>query len=288
MAKDNIIARLSYMNTSTNFINAGVIGHPVNHSKSPMIHNHWIGQYGLKGQYKAIDVAPENLERDVMALIGQGYKGFSVTIPHKQTIMSLCDEVEDVAKAIGAVNTLYLRDYKIFGTNTDAFGFIANLKTQEKFFQKDKPVLILGAGGASRAIVYGLLQEGFEKIIITNRTMDKANELVLVNPSKIESLAWENNIKPLKDIGLLVNTTSLGMVGKDSLNLNLHELSPNTIVTDIVYAPLMTPLLMQAKSKGCPIVTGIGMLLHQARPAFQKWFGVMPDIDETLLNKVLA
>jgi len=270
------------------FIKSGVIGHPINHSKSPIIHGHWIEKYQLNGSYQGIDIAPENLERNVMNLISQGYRGFNVTIPHKQSIFSLCDSVDDMAVSIGAVNTVQIINGKLHGTNTDAFGFIENLKCHEDKFLKTKPVFILGAGGAAQAVVYALIKEGFENIIITNRTIEKSQEIAKMNPSMVSVTSWDNRSNILKDARLIVNTTSLGMVGKDALKIDLSLISNETIVCDIVYAPLMTQLLLDAQKKGCPIITGIGMLLHQARPAFEKWFGVMPDIDNDLMKKILS
>ncbi len=271
------------------FIKAGVIGHPIHHSKSPLIHNHWIAQYGLSGEYKAIDIAPEELKAGVQKLIEEGYAGFNVTIPHKQEIFKLCEQVDDVAKAIGAVNTVVVKGGKLYGTNTDAFGFIENV--HQSAFGVDfvhKPAVVLGAGGAARAIVYALMEAGAQQIIIVNRTADKAKDIAEMNTDIIRVDAWEVREKILRDAGLLVNTTSLGMTGKDALEIDLALLPKDAVVSDIVYAPLMTDLLKQAKSRGNQIVTGIGMLLHQARPAFEKWFGVLPDVTEGLERKVLS
>lgn len=268
---------------------AGVIGHPVNHSKSPLIHNHWIAEHGLQGDYKAIDIAPNVLEAGVTTLIDEGYAGFNVTIPHKQAIINLCAEIDDVARAIGAVNTVTIQNRKLYGSNTDAFGFIQNLKSSDPDikFGKEK-IVVLGAGGAARAIVYGLMQEGAENILITNRTEEKSYDIQKMNPDVIHVGDWEKRSELLEGASLLVNTTSLGMRGKDELEIDLSLLPKDAIVTDIVYVPLMTDLLLQAKERGNPVVTGIGMLLHQARSAFQKWFDVLPEVTRTLEEKVLA
>ncbi len=271
------------------FIKCGVIGHPIHHSKSPLIHNHWIAEHGLQGEYKAIDIAPDNLQAGVQALVDEGYAGFNVTIPHKQDIFKLCTEVDDVAKAIGAVNTVVIRDGALHGTNTDAFGFIENVKRNT--FGVDfahRPVVVLGAGGAARAIVYGLIEAGAQEIILTNRTLDKAEEIAAMNSSVIRVAPWDERSDILDGAGFLTNTTALGMTGKALLEIDLAALPQDAAVCDIVYAPLMTDLLQQARHNGNQIVTGIGMLLHQARPAFEKWFGVLPDVGADLEKKVLG
>lgn len=271
------------------YIRCGVIGHPIHHSKSPIIHNHWIAEHGLSGEYKAIDIAPENLQSGVQTLIDEGYVGFNVTIPHKQEIFKLCASADDVAKAIGAVNTVVIKDGQLHGTNTDAFGFIENVR--QNTFGIDfahRPVVVLGAGGAARAIVHGLIEAGAQDIILTNRTIDKAEEIAAVDPDIVRVIPWEKRSAILEGAGFLANTTALGMTGKAALEIDLSALPQEAAVCDIVYAPLMTELLVQAQRNGNQIVTGIGMLLHQARPAFEKWFGVLPDVTPELEKKVLA
>lgn len=268
-------------------IKCGVIGHPISHSKSPVIHNHWIALHGLNGTYNAIDVTPEGLKEGIENLISHGYAGFNVTIPYKQAVMALCDGVDNTARTIGAVNTVKIENGKLYGTNTDAFGFLENLKSKRYAIDKTKPAVILGAGGAARAVVYGLLKDGYEHIILTNRTMEKAQEIAEMDKAKITATPWDARHEVIKDAGLLVNTTALGMAGKEPLEIDLSDLSASCVVCDIVYVPLMTELLLQAQARGNPVVTGIGMLLHQARPAFQKWFGVLPDVDDALMRKVL-
>ena len=270
------------------FVKCGVIGSPINHSKSPVIHNHWIQQYGLNGEYKAVDIAPENLKDGVRALIDDGYAGFNVTIPHKQEIFKLCETVDDVAQKIGAVNTVVVHDGKMHGTNTDAFGFIENVHNMA--FGVDfthRHAVVLDAGGAAQAVVYGLIEAGAQKIILTNRTMDKAHEIATMNDI-IKVVEWDTRNDALRGAGFLTNTTSLGMRGKDPLDIDLSLFPKDATVCDIVYAPLITKLLEQAQSRGNQTVTGIGMLLHQARPAFEKWFGVLPDVTEELEKKVLS
>lgn len=271
------------------FIKAGVIGHPIKHSKSPLIHNHWIEKHGLSGAYTAIDIAPEDLKDGVQKLIDEGFAGFNVTIPHKQEIFKLCADVDATAQAIGAVNTVLIRDGNLHGTNTDAFGFIENVR--QSAFGVDflhRPAVVLGAGGAARAIVHGLIEAGAGQIIVMNRTADKAKDVAELNTDIVRVAPWERRGDMLRDCGLLVNTTSLGMVGKDPLDIDLSLLPDDATVSDIVYAPLMTDLLKDANARGNQIVTGIGMLLHQARPAFEKWFGVLPEVDEALEKKVLS
>ncbi len=266
---------------------AGVIGYPIQHSKSPVIHQYWLDKHKINGSYQSIEIKPENLEVKIRELVNQGYNGFNVTIPHKENIFKICDEVNEAAKKIGAVNTVVIKDKKLFGTNTDAFGFIQNIKSCQPIDFSKKKALILGAGGASRAIIFGLLEEGVQEIILTNRTIEKAEKLKQLNPQKIKIINWEEKENFLNQVDLLINTTSLGMKDQNPLTINLENLSSKALVTDIVYNPLMTSLLTQAKDRGNPIVTGIGMLLHQARPAFEAWTGIMPEVTKDLEQKVL-
>lgn len=267
---------------------ACVIGHPITQSKSPIIHNYWMNMNNIEGTYQAIDITPENLKDGIEKLISENYKGFNITAPHKQNIMQFCNEMDDVARLIGAVNTVRIEGGKLYGTNTDAFGFIQNIKENSDFDFTDKKILVLGAGGAARAILYGLIQAGVSEIILTNRTMQTATDLAKNFNANITVAPWEKRAELLSDIDLLVNTTSLGMQGKPPLDMDLSRLNPTALVNDIVYAPLMTPLLTQAKSRGNKTVTGIGMLLHQARPAFAAWTGITPEVTAELESLVLA
>lgn len=270
------------------FIRAAVIGYPVRHSKSPLIHNHWIGAYGLSGEYGFIEISPEELAGSVKKMIADGYAGFNVTMPHKQAIFALCESVDEKAKSIGAINTVVIRDGKLYGTNTDAFGFIENFKSRMPVFDFGKgPLVVLGAGGAARAIVYGLIGAGAKKIIVANRTEDKSHDIAAMNPAIVEAAKWEDRADILKNAAALINTTALGMAGKDALDIDLAMLPQDAVVSDIVYLPLMTDFLERAAARGNPIVTGIGMLLHQARPAFEQWFGVLPSVDKALEEKVM-
>lgn len=268
-------------------IQAGVIGHPVSHSKSPLIHQHWMDRYAISGNYTAIDIAPDRLPGAIQDLIRKGYAGFNVTVPHKVAIMKLCHEIESSAKIIGAVNTVVIQDGKLQGRNTDAFGFIENMKAALPDFSCTQPVTVLGAGGAARAVIHALLHDGAPRIAVCNRSLEKAEVLQTMAPDRITVRNWEDRAA-LSGCGLLINTTSLGMKGQPPLEIDLAELSDQAVVYDIVYAPLLTDLLKQAQAKGCRIVTGIGMLLHQARPAFHAWTGIMPEVDEALTRKVLA
>ena len=274
------------------FKKTAVIGHPISHSKSPVIHNYWLDSYGLSGLYEAIDIEPENLKQGVQKLIDTGFAGFNVTIPHKVAIMNLCDEISPIAQEIGAVNTVTIKGGKLHGTNTDGFGFIQNIKdhvAKEKLdwrFEAGKAVVI-GAGGAANAIVHALLQEGVPEIAITNRTRNKAEVLTAMDVHKIHAHDWDKRDECLRDANLIINTTALGMTGNLPLELDLKAAPPNALVTDAVYAPLYTDLLNHARNRGLAVVTGIGMLLHQARPGFELWNGVMPEVTKELEELVL-
>ncbi|MCB1651675.1 MAG: shikimate dehydrogenase [Alphaproteobacteria bacterium] len=273
------------------FIKAGVIGHPVGHSKSPLIHNYWIEKYGLQGSYEAIDLAPADFGDGVRALVAKGYGGFNLTIPHKEAGLALCDEVEARAQVIGAVNTLVVRSGRVKGMNTDGFGFLENIRSAYPDFDFTRgPAVVLGAGGAARAIVQALGEAGAPKVILVNRTKNRAQQLAEKAriDSKIEVVDWEDRSKILSAAHLLVNTTSLGMKEQEALEIDLSAMPKEALVNDIVYAPLETALLQQAARQGLKTVSGIGMLLHQARPAFEAWFGVMPEVDEILIQKALA
>lgn len=272
-----------------NFIKTGVIGHPIAHSKSPLIHRYWIVKYGLSGSYEAIDIAPNQLKQGIQDLIKQGYGGFNVTIPHKETIIDLCDEVYDAAAFLGAVNTVTIKDGKLHGSNTDILGFAGNLKrhTPDRCLIQHKKVLILGAGGAALAAAYSLLGQGVTEILICNRTQEKAERLAQKFENKPKTIAWQERNDAVSQADLIVNTTSLGMKGQPPLEIDLSAARRGTVIYDIVYAPLMTDLLIQAQKCNLPIITGIGMLLHQARPGFKAWHDIMPDVSPELEKLVL-
>lgn len=271
----------------------GVIGHPIAHSKSPLIHSYWFDSYNINGSYETIDIKEENLKQDVLNLVNSGYLGFNVTVPHKIAIMDLCDTITPLARSIGAVNTVSIKDGKLHGTNTDAFGFIENIKqsiTRENWNWNftDGKAVILGAGGAANAVVYALIEAGVPNIIITNRTRAKAENLKALSPDKITVIDWDDRNAAFADANLIVNTTALGMNGKPPLDVDLACAPTHTLVTDIVYAPLYTDILNQAKARDLKTVTGIGMLLHQARPGFELWNGVSPEVTDELERLVLA
>lgn len=265
---------------------AGVIGHPIAQSKSPIIHHYWMDKHGIDASYTAHDIASENLEKDVRSLFQEGYLGLNVTVPHKEKIIDLCDDIDGAAKAIGAVNTLLCQDGKVKGFNTDAYGFLKNLEAQCNTENlKDKKTLILGAGGAAKACLYALSQNGFENLTLSNRTKKRAE--ALQNNFQFEILDWEEKDQNLEDFGLIVNTTSLGMKAQAPLDFCFDDVSKSAVIYDIVYNPLITDFLKRAQQKNLKIVTGIGMLLYQAALSFDIWFGVKPDIDEALQKKVL-
>ena len=270
-------------------IKAGVVGWPISHSRSPLIHNHWISQLGLSGQYDAIAIEPENFDHDIRGLIADGYAGVNVTVPHKHAALDIADHVDPMARRIGAANTLVFGDDgQISARNTDYIGFLESLRAGAPGIDfAGMTVLVLGAGGAARAIVCGLLDAGVEGVILTNRTMARALQLSGQLGGMIDVIPWADRDRAVAVADLVVNTTSLGMVGSDPLDLDLSALSESAVVTDIVYAPLETPLLAQARARGNVAVDGLGMLLHQAAPAFAAWFGVMPVVDAALRQIII-
>lgn len=265
-------------------IKAGVIGFPIAHSLSPKLHNYWLKKYGINGEYKAYDVSPAMLGNFVRTMAEKGFSGCNVTIPHKQAVMGFLDQVNDLARAIGAVNTVVARDGKLIGKNTDAYGFMENIRPMLP--GKNKAV-VLGGGGAAKAVWNTLIGEGFREIIVTNRTAEK---ITVAPGGYYRAAAWEDRAKILEGVDLLVNATSLGMTGKDALGIDLTLLPRHALVNDIVYTPLVTPLLAAAKERGNPVVDGLGMLLHQAAPAFKEWFGLnyMPEVTNELRQFILA
>lgn len=274
----------------TDLINTAVIGHPIEHSLSPLIHNHWIAEYGLRGEYAAVDIMPDDIKQGIQNLIDQGYAGFNVTIPHKEAVLNLCQYVDEAAQKIGAVNTVKISENgSLSGFNTDHYGFIQNIKAHDSQFDfAAGGAMVLGAGGAARAVIYGLCKQGVPEIRLANRTMEKAEQLALDFPeAPIDVVAWDDREYAAEGVNMLVNTTALGMSGMDGLDYSLDHLASDALVTDIVYNPLYTDLLQAAKMRGNACVTGIGMLLHQARPAFEKWYGVLPQVSDDLTEKVL-
>ena len=269
---------------------AGVLGWPVSHSKSPRLHGYWLERHGIDGAYLPLPVAPENFAQAVRALVDLGFRGANVTVPHKEEALALAlaDEADDNAKRIGAANTLVFRDGRIVASNTDGFGFFANLEQGAPSWRPQAPALVLGAGGAARAVIVALLDSGCRELRLCNRTAARAEVLRDTFGGSVTVVPWEEREAALTDLGLLVNTTSLGMEGQPPLSLDLARLSASAVVNDLVYAPLETPLLAAARRQGNPAVDGLGMLLHQARPGFEAWFGVRPEVDAALRDFVLA
>jgi shikimate dehydrogenase len=269
---------------------ACVIGWPVAHSRSPVIHRYWLKLYGLEGAYEQEAVRPEEIAEFLKTLGSHGYAGANVTLPHKEAALAAADRADQAATTIGAANTLWL-DAKglLHASNTDAYGFMTHLAQEAPDWNKGKrPVMVLGAGGAARAILQGLIEAGASKILLANRTGDRAKALAQSFGPRVSVVPWEDRSKALAGCGLLVNTTSLGMTGKPPLHINLSALPLDAIVADIVYSPLETPLLAAAVGRGNRTVDGLGMLLHQAVPGFERWFGVRPEVTPALRAHVAA
>lgn len=266
---------------------AGVTGWPVSHSRSPRLHGHWLAQYGIDGVYAPFPIAPETFETAVRGLAAAGLAGLNVTVPHKEAAFALCDSHDAVAARLGAANTLIFHaDGTIEGRNTDAYGFAENLKASGLARLKGTGV-VLGAGGSARAVILALLAMGITGIRLANRTRDRAVTLADTD-RRVEVVDWSDRAGALGGASILVNTTSLGMDGQPPLALPLDDLPTSAVVTDIVYAPLRTPLLTAAKARGNRTVDGLGMLLHQGRPGFHAWFGVDPAVDDALRQAVAA
>ncbi|MBL0318585.1 MAG: shikimate dehydrogenase [Alphaproteobacteria bacterium] len=268
---------------------AGVIGHPIAHSLSPCIHNYWLEQYHISGAYIPIEAKPEHLEQVVKGFAHMSnMRGMNVTIPHKESVMLFAHEIDSLAKRIGAANTLVFDNGKIRATNTDAYGFMAHLQssvsTQPWVGNK---AVVIGAGGAARAICVALQDAGVADIVLVNRTLANAEKIQMDLGEPITVAPWEQRHDLLSGAGLLVNTSSLGMQGKDPLDIDIGALSATAIVYDIVYKPLETNLLKQARLRGNPVVDGLGMLLHQAVGGFERWFGVKPEVTPQLRHNIL-
>ncbi|MES2412671.1 MAG: shikimate dehydrogenase [Pseudomonadota bacterium] len=269
---------------------AGIMGWPVAHSRSPAIHNYWIKKYGLNGAYVQLPVAPGKLAQAVPGLAALGFKGCNITLPHKVDALKLVDDVDAMARRMGAMNTIVVQpDGSLKGFNNDGFGYIQSLLDAQPDWRADAgPIAVLGAGGAARAVVLSLADRGAKEIRLLNRTFDKAQALAAEFGSPVKALPWEERHAALADVALLVNTTSQGMHGQPDLELNLDALPGHALVSDVIYVPLETPLLLAARQRGNPTVNGLGMLLNQARPAFNAWFGVMPEITPELTQALIA
>ena len=268
---------------------AGVIGASVAYSKSPLVHGHWLRRYGLPGYYIPMNVASDDLESALSHLPTLGFVGVNVTIPHKEQALDLADSVTDQAARIGAANTLTFRDGKILADNTDGYGFLTNLRTGAPDWDPTSgPAAVLGAGGAARAIIASLIGAGVPEIHLSNRTRTRAETLRSEFGDKVLVREWVQAGNMIDGAATVVNTTSLGMTGHPELRVPLDGLSSDAVVTDLVYAPLETRLLREAREIGCRTVDGLGMLLHQAAPGFERWFGHRPEVDDDLRQAVLA
>lgn len=263
---------------------AGVIGWPVSHSRSPRLHNHWLARHGIDGAYLPLPVAPVDLAAAVRGLRAAGFLGANVTVPHKEAVLALCDRVLPAGRRAGAVNTLVFGPDGIVGTNTDGVGFIENLRAHG-VDPAAGPALLLGAGGAARAIAAALLDLGVS-VAVANRSAERATALAAALPG-LQVRPWaERGL--LDGAALLVNTTVLGMTGQDALHMPLDSAPPGLVVSDIVYAPMVTPLLAEAAARGFRTVGGLGMLLHQAVAGFASWFGVTPTVDLATFDLIAA
>jgi shikimate dehydrogenase len=270
-------------------LRACVIGHPVAHSRSPLVHNYWLSVHGIAGEYVREDVSPAKIEAFLKAFPRSGYVGGNVTVPHKEIAFAAVSECDAVAKALGAVNTLWLENGKLFGANTDVYGFLAHLdESAPRWLERTKTALVLGAGGSARAAVHGLLERSVGNILVANRTLARAEQVSAHFGKRIAPIAMSDIPSRLTEADLVINTTTLGMRGEPPLDIDLAALKRGAIVYDFVYAPLETPLLAQARTRGHAAVDGLGMLLHQAVPAFERWFGVRPKVTPELRDLVVA
>jgi shikimate dehydrogenase len=268
---------------------AGVIGWPVEHSLSPRLHGYWLEKHGIDGTYVPMAVAPDAFKNYLTKLHLEGITGVNITVPHKEAALKAVATLDENARRIGSVNTITVQETgELHGSNTDGFGFMENLKDGVPEWTPELgPVIVLGAGGAARAVVVTLIDAGVVELRLVNRTKERAQKLAGELGPPVVVTDWDKRAKALADAALLINTTTLGMTGKESLTLDLGSLPPTAVVYDIVYVPLITPLLKRAKERGHPVIDGLGMLLHQARPGFRRWFGVDPEVTDDLRTHVL-
>ncbi len=277
------------MNLSGKAKLAGVMGWPISHSRSPLLHGYWLRELNIDGAYLPFAVDPEDIEAALRALPILGISGVNLTLPHKELAMSVCDHIDSIGRRIGAVNTIVVNDDgTLSGTNTDAFGFLENLRAESAWRASDGPALVLGAGGAARAIVAALIDDGIGKVRLANRTLSRAEGLAAEFGRAVTTVSWDQINAAMDGTALLVNTSTLGMTGQPDLELDLHDLPDTAVVNDIVYTPLETTLLRKAKTRGNTVVDGLGMLLHQARPGFAAWFGEEPTVSDGLRVHILA
>jgi shikimate dehydrogenase len=276
------------MSDPKRFLLAAVMGWPVMHSRSPLMHNYWFDKLELAGAYVPLAIEPGKLGPALRALHPLGFSGCNLTIPHKEDAMAIVDEVDEVAKAIGAISCVVVRsDGSLFGTNNDWFGFINNLKQEQPGWRADAgPIAVIGAGGGSRAVCYGLMREGATEIRLVNRTRERAEAIANEVGGPIAVLPWEARHDALDGVAMAVNTTSQGMVGQAALDLRLDRLPNTALAADIIYIPLETPYLAAARARGNPTINGLGMLLHQGRPAWKMWFGIEPEVTTELHERM--
>ncbi len=269
---------------------AGVMGDPVMHSRSPALHGYWLAKYGLSGAYLPLAIKPAGLRAALRALPALGFAGTNLTIPHKEAALDIVDRVDPVARRIGAMNCVVVApDGSLDGFNFDAFGYVESVREAQPGWRADAgPIVVIGAGGSARAVVVGLIDQGARDIRVVNRTLARAQALQREFGGPVSAVAWDERSRALNDAAMLINTTSQGMSGEPALDLALDTLPVNAIVSDIIYIPRETPLLAAARVRGNPTVNGLGMLIHQARPAFRAWFGIMPDTTPELRARIEA
>ncbi len=272
------------------FVLTGIIGWPVAHSRSPIIHNYWIKKYELNGRYVPFPVKPQRLDEALAGLRALGIRGCNVTIPHKVAVMPLLDQVDDTARRIGAINCITIsEDGTMSGTNNDGIGYLYSLLDVAPDWKADAgPIVLIGAGGGARAVIVALIDKGAKEIRLINRTPEKAERLAKELGPVIKPLVWDKRNDALAGATLLINATNQGMIGQPPLSLSLDKLPDEALVSDLIYVPQETPLLAAARTRGNRTINGLGMLLHQARPAFRRWFGVMPEITAALRGSVEA
>ena len=278
------------MTHTDRFLLAGVMGDPVMHSRSPKLHNYWLTKYGLTGAYMPLTIAREHLRAALRALPALGFSGCNLTIPHKEAALKIVDTVDPLARRIGAVNCVVVAtDGSLEGQNHDAFGYIESVREAQPGWRADTgPIVVIGAGGGARAVLVGLIDQGAREIRLVNRTMARAEALANELSDSITALSWEERERALEDAAMLINATNQGMVGEPPLDLAIDRLPVSALVSDIVYIPRETALIAAARTRGNPMVNGLGMLLHQARPAFQAWFGIMPEVTPELRAMIEA